>query len=78
MPENYQPRFKSRYHETVGPKLREEFGYSNMMMTPRLEKIILNTSLKDGTQNVKILESAAEELTLIAGQKAVIPMLVVP
>jgi large subunit ribosomal protein L5 len=42
------------------------------MMVPRLEKIVLNTSLKEGTQNIKVLEAAAEELTLIAGQRAVI------
>lgn len=72
MPENYKPRMKVRYHDAVVPKLREDFGYDNAMMVPRLQKIVLNTSLKDGTQNIKVLEAASEELSLIAGQKAVI------
>lgn len=72
MADTYQPRFKTRYSEAVVPKLQEEFGYANSMMVPRLQKIVLNTSLKDGTQNIKVLEAAAEELTVIAGQRAVI------
>ncbi len=72
MSDTYQPRLKTKYNETVAGKLREEFAYDNAMMVPRLQKIVLNTSLKDGTQNIKVLEAAAEELTLIAGQRAVI------
>lgn len=67
-----QPRIKTKYAEEVKPFLIEEFGYTNPMMAPRLEKIVVNTSLKDAIQNVKILETAAEELALITGQKAVI------
>ncbi len=70
--ENYIPRMKLRYREQVVPQLLEEFQYDNVMMVPRLQKVVINTSIKDAIQNVKILERAAEELTLIAGQKAVI------
>jgi len=72
MATSYQPRMQQRYRDSVQPKLLEEFGYSNSMMVPRLEKIVLNTSLKDGTQNIKVLEAAADELSTIAGQRAVI------
>lgn len=70
--EGYTPRLRTQYHEDVVSALMEEFQYSNVMMVPRLEKIVLNLSMKDAIQNVKLLETAADELTLIAGQKAVI------
>jgi len=63
-------RLKKHYLATVVPALRQEFGYANVMQVPRLEKIVLNTSIKEATQNVKLLETAAEELSLITGQKA--------
>jgi len=70
--DNYTPRLKNRYRDEVIAKLQEEFQYDNAMRVPRLTKIIINTSMKDATQNVKLLETAAQELTLIAGQKAVL------
>jgi large subunit ribosomal protein L5 len=70
--DSYIPRVKARYREEVVPRLLEEFSYANVMQVPRLQKIVVNTSIKDAIQNVKILERAAEELTLITGQKAVI------
>lgn len=70
--ENYVPRMKTRYREQVVQKLLEEFQYDNVMQVPRLQKVVINTSIKDAIQNVKILERAAEELTIITGQKAVI------
>lgn len=70
--ERYLPRLRVHYDENVRSKLREQFGYANVMMVPRLEKIVINTSIKDAIQNVKLLEAAAEELTLIAGQRAVV------
>lgn len=70
--DNYTPRLKNRYRDEVIAKLQEEFSYDNAMRVPRLTKIIINTSMKDATQNVKLLETAAQELTLIAGQKAVL------
>jgi large subunit ribosomal protein L5 len=70
--DNYVPRIKAMYHDEVVSKLREDFAYDNVMMVPRLTKIVVNTSIKDAIQNVKLLERAADELTLIVGQKAVI------
>ncbi|MDP2315865.1 MAG: 50S ribosomal protein L5 [Pseudomonadota bacterium] len=63
-------RLKKHYHSSVVPALQKEFGYANVMKVPRLEKIVLNASIKEATQNVKLLETAAEELSLITGQKA--------
>jgi len=67
----YTPRLKTRYREEAVAKLREEFGYANIMMVPRLSKIVVNASTKEAVQNVKILENVVEELTVITGQKAV-------
>jgi large subunit ribosomal protein L5 len=65
-----EARLLSHYRTKVAPALQAEFKYSNVMQVPRLEKIVLNTSLKEAVQNVKVLETAAEELSLITGQKA--------
>jgi large subunit ribosomal protein L5 len=70
--EGYKPRLRKRYDEAVVSLLREQFGYPNVMQVPRLQKIVLNLSMKDAIQNSKLLETAAEELSLIAGQRAVI------
>lgn len=67
-----EPRLKKRYREEVVAVLTKEFGYDNVMMVPRLEKIVVNTSIKEAIQNAKILEGAADEITLITGQKAMI------
>lgn len=63
-------RLQVHYRAAVVDALQKEFNYSNAMQVPRLHKIVVNTSIKDATQNVKILETAAEELGLITGQKA--------
>jgi large subunit ribosomal protein L5 len=63
-------RLQSKYEQEVLGALRQEFSYANVMQVPRLQKVVLNTSIKEATQNVKILETAAEELALITGQKA--------
>ena len=67
-----QPRLKTQYKEVVLPQLQKDFSYGNVMMVPKLEKIVVNTCLKEAITNMKILESAATELGLITGQKAVI------
>lgn len=67
-----QPRLKVMYREQVVGGLLEKFSYGNVMQVPRLGKIVVNTSMRDAIQNVKLLESAAAELALITGQKAVI------
>jgi len=63
---------KDVYINECVPALREEFGYKNAMEIPKIEKIVLNMGLGEAVQNPKIVEGAAEELTKIAGQKAVI------
>ncbi len=63
---------KELYESECKPQLKKEFGYKNIMEIPRLEKIVLNMGLGEAVQNPKIVEKAANELTLIAGQKAVV------
>jgi large subunit ribosomal protein L5 len=70
--EPYVPRLRALYHAEAAPKLLEEFSYSNVMMVPRLTKIVINTSSKEAIQNAKMLDAAADEISKIAGQKAVI------
>ncbi len=68
----YIPRLKEKYFKEVVPKLMEEFSYKSIMQVPRLEKIVLNCGLGEAINNIKLLDAAVEELSLIAGQKAVI------
>ncbi len=63
---------KDFYYNDCVPALKEEFGYTNIMQVPKLEKIVLNMGLGEAVQNPKIVEGAAQELTRIAGQKAVV------
>ncbi len=65
-------RLKEIYLKNVVPQLMKTFGYKNVMQVPRLDKVTLNMGLGEAIQNVKILDSAVEELSIIAGQKAVI------
>ena len=65
-------KFKEVYQEKVVPALIKRFNYKNGMEVPRLEKIVINMGLGEAIQNVKILDSAAQELSQITGQKSVI------
>lgn len=65
-------RLKELYNTEIVPKLMKTFEYKSVMQVPRIEKVVLNMGLGEAIQNVKILDSASEELTKIAGQKAVI------
>ena len=65
-------RLRERYRTEVAPALMRELGYSNLMAVPRLEKIVLNMGVGEAVQNPKVIESAVEELTAIAGQKPVV------
>jgi large subunit ribosomal protein L5 len=65
-------RLKDKYHAEVVPAMIKEFGYKSIMAVPRLEKVVLNMGLGDAIQNIKILDSGVEELTLIAGQRAIV------
>ena len=63
---------KEKYTNEVAPALTKEFNYINQCQVPKLEKIVLNMGLGEAVRNPKIVETAAQELGLIAGQKAVI------
>ncbi|MBU1568685.1 MAG: 50S ribosomal protein L5 [Proteobacteria bacterium] len=63
---------REMYINECVPALREEFGYTNVMEIPQIKKIVLNMGLGEAVQNPKIVEGAANELTMIAGQKAII------
>ncbi len=65
-------RLKELYHKEMVPQLMKDFNYKNVMQVPKLEKIVVNMGLGEAIQNVKILDSAVEELAVITGQKAVI------
>ncbi|MGD8367349.1 MAG: 50S ribosomal protein L5 [Desulfobacterales bacterium] len=65
-------KFKEFYREQVVPQLVETFQYRNRMEVPKLEKVVLNMGLGEAIQNIKILDSAVEELKLISGQQPVI------
>jgi large subunit ribosomal protein L5 len=68
----YTPRMRSLYDDVVRTKMLEEFGYKNPMEVPRLEKVVLNMGVGESTQDSKKAQIAADDLTLIAGQKAVV------
>lgn len=66
------PRLQAKYRDEVIGKLQGDFNYANAMLVPKLEKIVINVSLKEAIQNVKLLETASAELAAITGQKPVI------
>src|SRR6266516_2953573 len=68
----YRPRMRALYDEVVKGKLVEQFGYENALQVPRLDKVVINMGIGEGVADRKKVESAAADLTLIAGQKAVI------
>jgi len=63
---------KENYEKNIRQQLKEKFNLSNVMEIPRVEKVVLNMGLGEAVQNPKIVEKAVNELTLIAGQKAVV------
>ena len=68
---DYKPRLKTQYTEEIVPALKDKFQYSSVMQVPRLKKIVLSQGLGDATADKKIIENALNEMTQIAGQKAV-------
>ena len=68
----YTPRLKAEFANKIKAALIEEFAYKNAMMVPRLDKIVLNMGVGEAVKDTKKVKQAAEELTLIAGQKAVV------
>ncbi|MDE8651370.1 50S ribosomal protein L5 [Novosphingobium album (ex Liu et al. 2023)] len=72
MADKYTPRMRQRYDDTVVKAMTEKFGYKNVMEVPRIEKITLNMGVGEASQDKKKVQTAAEEMELIAGQKPVI------
>jgi len=72
MADAYTPRFRSLYDDTIVKAMTEKFGYKNVMEVPKITKIVLNMGVGEATQDKKKVEQAAAEMTLIAGQKAVV------
>ncbi|SDX62750.1 LSU ribosomal protein L5P [Albimonas donghaensis] len=68
----YSPRLKAHYRDVVRPAMKEEFGYSNDMMIPRLDKIVLNMGVGEAVSDSKKIKSAHDDMMAIAGQKPVI------
>ena len=62
-------RLKEKYVKEVAPRLMKEREYPNVMAVPKLKKIVINMGVGEATQNIKVLDVAAEELGRIAGQK---------
>ncbi|HKD49092.1 MAG TPA: 50S ribosomal protein L5 [Rhizomicrobium sp.] len=66
------PRFKKRYNETVRPALMKKFGYGNQYQVPKINKVVLNIGAGEAASDSKKIQQALNDLTAIAGQKAVI------
>jgi large subunit ribosomal protein L5 len=72
MADKYTPRQKKAFDEVIAQAMTEKFGYTNRLEIPRLEKITLNMGVGEASQDKKKVQTAAEEMELIAGQKPVI------
>jgi large subunit ribosomal protein L5 len=66
------PRFKEKYLKEVVVNMMKEFAYKNIMEAPKIQKIVLNVGLGEAIQNIKLLDAAQKELSMITGQKAVV------
>lgn len=65
-------RLKEKYNKEIVPAMVKEFGYKSIMEAPKLKKVVLNMGIGEAIHNIKVLDSAVEELALIGGQKTVI------
>jgi large subunit ribosomal protein L5 len=65
-------RLKDKYQKDVVPALQKEFGYKNIMAVPKVEKVVVNMGLGEATANAKIVDTGADELARITGQKPVV------
>ena len=65
-------RLKERYENDVAPALSKEFGYTNVMAIPKIQKVVVNMGLGEATQNAKIVDTGADELGRVTGQKPVV------
>lgn len=69
--QNYEPRLKGIYREQIRAKMREQFGYTNEMQIPKLDKIVLNMGIGEAVADTKKVQSAIKDLAAISGQKPV-------
>ena len=67
----YEPRLKAKYREQIVPAMQEKFSYTNPMMMPKLDKVVLNMGVGEAVSDSKKIKQAVAELELIAGQKPV-------
>ncbi len=65
-------RLQEKYKKEIAPKLKEDMGYENVMMIPRLEKVVINSGVGEAVQNSKIIDKVVQELGTIAGQKPIV------
>jgi large subunit ribosomal protein L5 len=65
-------RLKDKYANDVVPALRKEFGYTNIMAVPRIEKVVVNMGLGEATSNVKIIDTGTDEVARVTGQKPLV------
>ncbi len=66
------PRLKEKYVKEVIPSMMKDFSYANIMEVPKVDKVVLNVGLGEAIQNIKLLDAAQKELSIITGQKAVV------
>ena len=71
MDKKFIPTLQKKYSDEIVPALMKQFGYSSMMETPRLQKIVINEGVGQAIADKKLIDVAQEEITLIAGQKAI-------
>ena len=71
-PKDYRPRMKTHYEKVVREEMKKQFGYQNIMQIPRIDKIVLNMGVGEAVNDRKKVDSAAKDLGVIAGQRAVI------
>jgi len=65
-------RLQDQYKKEIVPRLKEKFGYRNVMRVPKLSKVVVNMGLGDAIENAKVIDTAAEEIAIITGQKPVV------
>jgi large subunit ribosomal protein L5 len=65
-------RLKTKYEQEVAPALQKQFNYSNVMMLPRMEKVVVNVGLGEAVQNAKALDAAVGDIAAITGQKPIV------
>jgi large subunit ribosomal protein L5 len=72
LPDGYEPRFQKVYREKVVPGLMEKFQYKNVMMVPRIDKVVINMGVGEAVGDSRKVQSAVRDLALIAGQQPVV------